>query len=73
METTSTTTDRINEARESLASAQSVLETADAGLSKIETMAEKADSARRRPMATAGVLFVIGLIGTLVLSAVRGE
>lgn len=71
--TQSNTTDRIHEARESLASARSLVDTADAGLSKIETISEKADSARRRPLLTTVVFFALALLGTLIVMSVRGE
>lgn len=68
-----TTLDRIRETREAIASAQSAMSKADSGLSGIESFAEKAESARRHPMATIAILTVLGLAATLTFLGLRGE
>ena len=73
MQTESPTINRIRETREAIATAQSAMDKADAGLSGIENIAEKAETARRHPMATMALLFAIGLAATLTFMGLRGD
>ena len=73
MQTKSTTINRIRDAREAIASARSAMDKADTGLSGIESVAEKAETARRHPMATTAILFAIGLAAMLTVMGLRGD
>ena len=65
--TESTTLKRVHDAKEAIASAQSAMDKAQRGLSAVETVAEKADTARRHPMRTVAVL--LGVAGLIALAA----
>lgn len=65
MQTESKTLERIREAQEALASAQSAMDKVQAGLSGVESVAETADKARRHPLATAAILLAVVLAATL--------
>jgi hypothetical protein len=73
LQTQSTTIKRIRETREAIASARSAMDKADTGLSGIENIAEKAETARRHPMATTAVLLAIGLAATLTFMGLRNK
>lgn len=73
MQTESTAINRIKEAREAIASARSAMEKADAGLSGIENFAEKAETARRHPVATTAILLAVGLAATLTFMGLRND
>lgn len=73
MKTENTTTKRIREARESIASARSAMETADAGLSRIQTIVDKAGTARRHPMATMTLLALIGAVVAMLVMGSRED
>lgn len=73
MQTESKTLERIREAQDALASAQTAIDRVQAGLSGVESVAETADKARRHPMATAAIFFAIALAVTLTFIGLRNS
>lgn len=65
----STTLTRVREAQDALDKARAAMDTVQTGLSAVESVAEKAESARRHPMRTGATLF---LIVSIALGAVLG-
>ncbi len=66
-----TTLDKIRQTRESIASAQSAMDKAQAGLSSVESIAETADKARRHPMITATALLTLVSLAVLTILGIR--
>lgn len=68
----SSTTARIRSAEKSVAKARDALEKAEAGLRAVESLSEKADDVRRRPVLKGsmlvGLLSIIGLVVFAMLS-----
>ena len=60
---------RVREAQDALDKARAAMDSIQSGLSTVESMAEKAESAREHPMRTGGVFLLVVLV---VLGALFG-
>lgn len=67
-----TTLERIREAQEALASAQSAMDKAQTGLSGVESVAETAQKARQHPMTTTAIVLAVGLAAAFTVMGLRG-
>lgn len=59
---TSTTLKRVREAQDAIDRARKAMDSVQSGLSTVESVAEKADSARRHPVRTGALFFVIAAV-----------
>jgi predicted neutral ceramidase superfamily lipid hydrolase len=69
MNTEKSTLTRVREAQEALDKARVAMDSVQSGLSTVEKMAEKAESARQHPVRTGGIVF---LLATVALGALIG-
>lgn len=68
MNTDKNTLTRVREAQEALDKARTAMDSVQNGLSTVESMAEKAESARQHPVRTGGIAFLVAAValGTLI-------
>lgn len=59
---TSTTLSRVREAQDALDKARAAMDTVQGGLSAVETVAEKAETARRHPVRTSAIAFLVAIV-----------
>jgi len=69
----SKTLNRVRDAREAIATAQSAMEKAQTGLAGVESVAEKADQVRRHPLATTAVILGLGLAAVVTFMGIKGS
>ena len=69
MNSDKTTLTRVREAQEALDKARVAMDSVQNGLSTVESVAQKAESARRHPIRTGGIAF---LVATVALGALIG-
>ena len=62
---------RVREAQEALDRARAAMDSVQSGLSAVETVAEKAESARQHPVRTSGIAFLVAIVALGALIGIK--